>query len=353
VEAGQVFVELGPKVHGVLPAEEFDTPPVPGEEHEFSFVSINPDGLWTLSRTEERTRDVWRGLEPGKSVEARVIGENSGGLELKVGPVSAFLPQSQLALEAGESVQNLFGRTLECEVLEVNRKRRRVVLSRRAVVQRRQREKRQEALARLAEGDVRRGRVVRLESFGAIVDLEDGLSGLVHVSNIAHQRIREPSEVLEIGQEVDVKVLEIKKGGKRIGLGMKQLKEDPWSTVRRRFPAESRVSGTVTRLTEFGAFVKLDDGLEGLLHISQVSPERVQQVADAVQVGQEVAVRILSVDTDRRRISLSRLNRSGALLGSEEDDEQADVADASDLGSEPPPRGTNLGDVLRRALEGK
>ena len=356
LEGNQVFIELSPKVHGVIAVEEFLEPPSAGQEFDFSLENINADGLWNLSRTAARIQETWGKLKEGALVEAKVIGENTGGLELKIGPVTAFMPTSQIAIGATDAKQ-FFGKTIECEILEVNRKRRRVVLSRKAIEFKQQREERRKAAEALAEGDVVTGKVERLEPFGAIVDIGNGLSGLLHVSNISYQHVKDPASVLNPGQEVQVKILELKKGGKRIALGMKQLETDPWDLVDAEFSVDSRHAGKVTRTADFGAFVQMSGGVEGLLHISQLSPQRVEQVSDAVQVGEEVQVRVLSVDRAKKRISLSRLNQKGALIGSEDDVDAAVEMDEpgesfDPLRAPPKERGTNLGDVLRRALEG-
>ncbi len=351
VEGDQAFVELGPKVSGIIALSEFESAPEVGAEYEFSFVNIGTDGVWNLSRQEAHAKEIWDTVQPGARFTAKVIGQNTGGLELKIGPVSAFMPASQVALHGKSDLSEYFGRELECEVMEVNRRRRRIVLSRRMIEQKAAQAERAEALKHLETGTVVDGKVARLEPFGAIVTFGEGLSGLLHVTNISHSRVNKPADVLSVGQEVKVQVLEIKEGGKRIGLGMKQLAEDPWADIERRFPTNKRLEGEVTRVADFGAFVKLEDGIEGLLHISQLSPERVSQVSDVVKSGEKFEVRVVNVDRERRRLGLSRLTQSGALIGSEDDTGDDDVGDM--LLEEPAQRGTNLGDVLRRALEGK
>ncbi|MBI4881523.1 MAG: S1 RNA-binding domain-containing protein [Planctomycetes bacterium] len=349
VQGKDVFVELGPRSQGVISSDEFEQPPAPGERYEFTLVSIQ-DGLWTLSRKEARVLATWKELARGKSVKATVIGENSGGLELKVGPVSAFMPASEIALSRVADFAPFVGQTMICEVMEVSRRRRRVVLSRRAVLQRERREQRERTLLTLAAGQVVRGRVEKIEPFGAFVDIGGGVTGLLHVSNISHKRVADPASVLCVGQEIEVQVLEVKEGGKRIGLGMKQLEADPWDTARERIRAGQVVRGRVARLAEFGAFVELEGAIEGLLHRSQLAPERVNRVEDAVKVGDEITVRVQAIDAENRRISLSRLGERGGLLGSDEDVGNADVGRYLESGSAPT-TGTNLGALLREALE--
>ncbi len=349
VNGQDVFVELGPKTQGVIALAEFETPPNVGDTDEFSLISIK-DGLWTLSRKEARTLATWRELERGREVKAKVIGENSGGLELKIGPVTAFMPASEISTERVTDFLPYIGQTLTCEVLEVAPHRKRVVLSRKSVMFRERRAVREETLKTLSVGMVVRGKVEKIEPFGAFVAIADGLSGLLHVSNISHQRTADPSKVLTVGQEVEVQVLEIKEGGKRIGLGMKQLTVDPWSAALGRFRSEAVVKGKVVRIAEFGAFVELEPGLEGLCHKSQLSPERVRVVEDAVKVGDDVTVRVVSVDPKAKKIALSRLSSRGVLIGSEEDVSNEEVNQHMDRGKS---SGTNLGALLREAMAKK
>ncbi len=345
----EVMVELGPRTQGVISVEEFDDPPEVGQQFEFSLVSIQ-DGLWTLSRKEARTLATWRELEKGKAVKATVIGENSGGLELKVGPVSAFMPASEVDVHRVEDFAPYVGQTFVCEVIEVARKRKRVVLSRKGILFRERREARERTLETLAPGQVVKGKVEKLESFGAFVDIGGGLSGLLHVSNISHKRVGDPSSVLEVGQELELQVLEIKNGGKRIGLGLKQLQADPWDSVRDKFRVGQVVPGKVVRIAEFGAFVEIAEAVEGLLHKSQLAPERVNRVEDVVNVGDETTVRVQAIDPGQRRISLSRLSDRGNLIGSEDDVGAEEVDKYMKQGGRES-SGQNLGSILRAALE--
>ena len=348
VDGPEVMVELGPRTQGVINVEEFDDAPEVGQEFEFSLVSIK-DGLWTLSRKEARTLATWQNLQKGKAVKATVIGENSGGLEMKVGPVSAFMPASEVDTKRVEDFAPYVGQTFVCEVIEVARKRKRVVLSRKGILYRERREARERTLESMTEGQVVRGKVEKLEGFGAFVDLGGGLSGLLHVSNISHKRVADPSSVLEVGQDVEVQILEIKNGGKRIGLGMKQLQADPWDAVREKFRNGQVTQGKVVRIAEFGAFVEIAEAVEGLLHKSQLSPERVNRVEDAVKVGDDVTVRVQSIDPEARRISLSCLTDRGTMIGAEDDVGSEEVDKYMSRGGDS--GGQNLGNILRAAME--
>jgi ribosomal protein S1 len=348
ITGNDVFVELGPRMQGVASITEFEEPPRVGEHYDFTLRG-REDELWLLSRREAAELASWDDLTVGAIVKARVTGQNVGGLELRIGPVTAFLPASHVALQHVEDLASFLGQHLVCQVLEIERDRRRVVLSRRAVLEREREQARASAAEGLRPGELVRGRVTRLEKFGAFVQLAPGVEGLVHVSNLARRRVEDPADVLSLGDTVEAVVLEVKEGGRRIGLGMKQLEPDPWDEARERWPEEQVASGRVVRLTDFGAFVELEPGLEGLLHVSQIAKDRVRRARDVLKVGDEVAVRILSVDPAARRISLSRLDAHGAVLGSEEAADTGAVQDA--LRSSPPTRlGTNLGDLLRRKL---
>lgn len=349
IDGNSVFVELGPRTQGVITIDEFDEPPQPGQTYEFSLVSIQ-DGLWTLSRREARALATWKELEKGRQVKATVIGENSGGLEMKIGPVGAFMPASEIDLKRIESFTEFVGQTMVCEVIEVARRRKRVVISRRLVLAKERRESRTRTMESMTVGQVVRGTVEKLEPFGAFVDIGGGVSGLLHVSNLSHQRVQDPASVLTPGQVIEVQILEIKNGGKRIGLGMKQLQADPWDGVEKRYRPGSVLTGKVIRIAEFGAFVEVMPGIEGLLHKSQLSPDRVNRVEDAVAVGGEVTVRVVSVDPAARRLSLSRLSERGHLIGSEEDVGGEEINSYLHKG-DGPVAGTNLGALLREAME--
>jgi ribosomal protein S1 len=195
-----------------------------------------------------------------------------------------------------------------------------------------------------------RGKVTRVESFGAFVDIGGGLEGLVHVSNLSRRRVENAGAVVAVGQEVQAQILEIKDGGKRIGLSMKALEPDPWEGVAHRFSVDSVVEGRVTRVADFGAFVELEPGLEGLLHVSQMGKDRVRRPSDLVKPGDKLAVRIVSIATVERRLSLSRLDPRGAVLGSEEAVD-ASVIDEALGKNAPQPAKTNLGSLFKKALE--
>jgi ribosomal protein S1 len=350
--ASDVVLELvprdgGPAVQGIVPREEFPELPAVGGTVSVALVGREED-LWIFSAREGARLATWEEMDVGSTVEGQVIGVNKGGLELKVSGVNAFLPASQIALGHVEDLVAFAGQRLVCRVVEIDRSRKRVVLSRRAILEEERELARGEAAGSLRPGTVVRGKVVRLESFGAFVELGAGLEGLLHVSNLAHRRVEHPSELLAVGQELELQVLEVSQGGKRIGLGRKQLETDPWSEVATRFQAGDVVQGRVRRLVEFGAFVELVPGVEGLLHISEIGAGRVRQAREALSVGQEVTVRIVSVDPHARRLSLSQRDPRGAVLGSEDSAGSAEIAEVLE---ERRPAGTNLGKLFQQALD--
>lgn len=353
LSGGDVIVELGPRMQGVIAASEFEGEgPVVGKAYDFSLHGKEEDELWRLSLREARALAAWDEITVGALIEGRVTGVNTGGLELRVGPAAAFLPASHIALERVDDLSTFLNQKLLCEVLEVDRERKRVLVSRRSVLQRERDEARQQAVGSLAVGAVVTGKVTRVEAYGAFVQIAAGLEGLLHVSNISHQRTVDPSQVLHKGQEVQVKVLSIEEGGRRIGLGMKQLGPDPWQEAATRLSEGQILRGKVMRLADFGAFVELFPGVEGLVHVSQLKSDRVRKASEVVSMGEELSVRVISVDAGARRIALSRLDERGAVIGSEDSAEGAEI-DRVLQQAQPRALGTNLGNLFKRALDGR
>lgn len=351
VSGDDVIVELGPRMQGVCAITEFDGTPKIGDSHRF-MLRGREDDLWILSLRGAKELEAWEQLEVGSHTKARVTGQNQGGLTLKIGSHEAFMPMSQVSTDRDLDVATLLGQTVVCEVLEIDRSRNRVLLSRRRIEERERLEALSAAVGALEPGTKVKGKVTRVEPFGAFVNIGNGVEGLVHVSQISRQRVEKVDEVLKVGQDVDAMVLELKDGGKRIALGMKQLEPDPWDEVPHQLHVDGQVTGKVTRIADYGAFVEVLPGIEGLLHVSQVSSERIQNLGRVLSVGQELAVRVTSVDSGSRRISLSRLDPRGALIGSEDAVETETIQKAmkdSSTGS----IGTNLGDLFKKALDKK
>ncbi len=352
VEKGDVIVDLGPRMQGVIDSSEFDEPPTVGEQHDFTLHG-QKDGLWILSRRRVRALAAWGELEPGATVSARVMAKNSGGLELLVGTLSAFMPASQASDRHIEDLGTLVGQTFDCVVMEVDPDRRRLVVSRRRALERDKSAKREEVSGKLAVGARVKGTVMRLEPYGAFIDI-GGVEGLAHVSQLAHQRVRHPEEVLKVGQQVEAEILSIDEGARRIGLGLKQLESDPWGEVARRYSEGAVAKVRVVRLEVFGAFCELEPGIEGLLHVSQMGNggDRTRRVQDMVAVGQEFEVRVVAVDPVKKRLGLSRMDSRGAVLGSEDAVDQAEIQRVLSRPEEAP-KGTNLGNLFKNALKPK
>ncbi len=348
VSDSDVIVELGPRSQGVVPREEFDEAPEVGSKVNVT-IRGREDDLMLLSVKAARALSAWNDIEVGSVVKAKIIGLNKGGLEARVGSISAFVPASQVALRHVDDLAQFADQTMVCEVIEMNDERKRVVLSRRKVLEEEAELAREQGMGRLVEGAVVRGKVTRLESFGAFVDIGHGIEGLVHVSNMSYRRVQTADEMLKAGQEVEVMILEIKEGGRRIGLGMKQLESDPWEDVHLKFPVDTVFNGRVRRLTDFGAFIELVPGVEGLLHVSQLSDGHVRHAREFLKENEEITIRVTKMDTSARRVSLSRFDQNGILLGS---DEAADAPLIQEvLEKEEKPIGTNLGDLFKKALK--
>ncbi|MCC7013575.1 MAG: S1 RNA-binding domain-containing protein [Planctomycetes bacterium] len=346
-----VIVELGPRAQGVIKKTEFEELPQIGAVFEFSMHGME-DGLHLLSRKEAKALAAWDELSLGARVEARVTGQNTGGLELKVGPISAFMPASQVSLGREDDLHRFLGNTFECEVIELDPSKKRIVLSRRKVLESARDESRKQLMGALTPGQLVTGKVTRVESFGAFVDIGGGVEALLHVSQISRKRVENAADALKTGDQVRAMILEIKEGGKRIGIGTKQLEADPWDEASNRVGVGQVLTGKIVRLMEFGAFVELLPGIEGLLHVSQISKERVRKVQDVLKLGSEVSVRVLNVDSKQKRISLSRMDERGAVIGSEDSVEGAVIQEMLDKQGGGKVQ-TNLGSLFKKALEQK
>jgi small subunit ribosomal protein S1 len=241
--------------------------------------------------------------ESGEPVEGIVIEVVKGGLILDLG-VRGFLPASLVDIRRVQDLDEFMGQTLRCKVIELNRSRNNVVLSRRAVLEEERKEMRQAILDRLSPGDIVTGTISNIVDFGAFVDL-DGIDGLIHISELSWSHVNHPSELLEIGQEVQVKVLDIDRDRQRISLGLKQTQSDPWQEVLDRHDQGDVIEGKVTKVVTFGAFIEIVPGVEGLVHISELAQHHVENPREIVSPGDEVKAKIIEMDADRRRLSLS------------------------------------------------
>ncbi|MEW5865251.1 MAG: bifunctional 4-hydroxy-3-methylbut-2-enyl diphosphate reductase/30S ribosomal protein S1 [Bacillota bacterium] len=317
VEPDQVLVNIGLKSEGVVPRSEISRRPVQscvgvvevGQDIEVLVEKLeDKEGRPRLSKRKADTERAWvtisRALETGEVVEGEVTDVVKGGVVVDVG-LRGFVPASHASRHPMQDLSPLVGKTLRMKVLEADREKRNVVLSARLVQEQEEAEARRRVLASLKEGDVVGGVVKRVVSFGAFVDIGEGVEGLLHVSDMAWTRTNDPRDVVSEGDHVKVKVLSVDLERERVSLGLKQTLPDPWDEVTTRYPVGSIVTGKVTKLADFGAFVALAPGIEGLIHISQLADRRVARPEEVVKPGDEVAVKVISVRPRDRRIGLS------------------------------------------------
>lgn len=306
VHGENVFVSLGGSNEGIVSVTQFEKPPEPGAVVDVVVRSyLNDEGLYELNIPGNAVSAAdWADLKEGDVVEARVTGSNAGGLECTVGSVQGFIPISQITEYRVENIAEFVDQRFLCVVTEVNPARGNLVLSRRAVLEREKAEKREQRLAQLEVGSAVEGVVRKILDFGAFVDI-GGLDGLLHISQLSWERVKHPSEILQEGQKIQVRIEKIDEQTGKIGLSYRSLQDHPWEKIDERFPVGTLAKGTVSRIANFGAFVKLAVGVEGLIHLSELAHYRVQRVTSVVQEGQEVEVKVLSVEPEAQRISLS------------------------------------------------
>jgi small subunit ribosomal protein S1 len=328
-----VFVELGQRNQGVLSLRQFTEPPAVGTQLEVVVGSFNAEeGLYSCSLPGGAVEvEDWSQLMEGTVVEATVTGHNKGGLEVEVNRIRGFIPAGQISLYRVEDFSQFVGQKFACVVTEANPRRQNLILSRRAVLEREKAEAREKLFAELGAGQVREGIVRKLMDFGAFVDI-GGVDGLLHVSRMSWQRVRHPSELLKEGDQVRVQVEKIDPETRKISLSMREFKENPWESVGAKYAAKTVIRGNVTKIMDFGAFVELEPGVEGLVHISELAHHRVFRVSDVVKEGQEVEAEVLSVDRENQRISLS-LKALQARPAPQQAEEQPGEAEAP-----PPPK---------------
>jgi small subunit ribosomal protein S1 len=309
-----VVVNAGLKSEGVIPTAQFynergELQVKAGDLVEVALDAVE-DGYGTtvLSREKAKRAQAWgdleRAFEKAETVTGIITGKVKGGFTVDINDIRAFLPGSLVDVRPVRDTAYLEGKPLEFSVIKLDRKRNNVVVSRRAVVEAETSAERQALLDNLQEGSVVRGVVKNLTEYGAFVDL-GGIDGLLHITDMAWKRVKHPSEVVNVGDEMDVKVLKFDRERNRVSLGLKQLGEDPWQNIARRYPVGTRIFGKVTNLTDYGAFVEIEEGVEGLVHVSEMDwTNKNIHPSKVVQVGDEVEVMVLDIDEDRRRISL-------------------------------------------------
>ncbi|MDO9857468.1 30S ribosomal protein S1 [Glaesserella parasuis] len=314
IQKGYVLVDAGLKSESAIPAEEFFNAQGELEVQIGDVVDVALDavedgfGETKLSREKAKRNESWAALEKAFEEQATVVGfvngKVKGGFTVELNGVRAFLPGSLVDTRPVRDSLNLEGQTLELKVIKLDQKRNNVVVSRRAVIETTSSADREEVLANLVEGSEVKGTVKNLTDYGAFVDL-GGVDGLLHITDMAWKRVKHPSEVVAVGQEVTVKVLKFDKEKTRVSLGLKQLGQDPWAAIAQNHPVNSKLSGKVTNLTDYGCFVEILDGVEGLVHVSEMDwTNKNIHPSKVVNVGDVVEVMVLEVDEERRRISL-------------------------------------------------
>lgn len=325
IKENEILVSVGTKSEGVLSGRELEQ--IPAEDRagfqigvDIPVYIVTPEdsqGNVVLSYLRAREEHDWEEaeslLKSTDAIDSKIIGYNKGGLLVPLGRLRGFVPASQVSLTRRASAVGdtpdqrwgkFVGQPISVQVMEVDRERRRLILSERAALNETRETLKERLLDELEEGINRKGRVTSIADFGAFVNI-DGADGLVHLSEISWDRINHPSEVLSVGQEVEVKVISIDRDRKRIGLSIRQLQSDPWTKKVEELREGQLITATVTHLTKFGAFARLDEELEGLIHVSELSEQRVAHPKEVVQEGDELTLRVIKIDAERRRIGLS------------------------------------------------
>jgi small subunit ribosomal protein S1 len=338
ISQGQILVSVGTKSEGVISGKEFEA--IPSTELstlsvglEIPVYVVNPEdqnGTLVLSYVRAREEVGWQQAEEmlasKGSFHSKIIGFNKGGLIVPLGTLRGFVPASQIALSRRANISGdtpeqkwskMVGMEVDVCVIEVDRERRRLILSERAASTETRETLKERVIDELKEGEIRSGHVTSLAEFGAFVNI-NGADGLVHLSEISWDRIQHPGEVLKVGQEIKVKVISIDREKKRIGLSIRQLQDDPWSNQAAAFTVGQLVQGKITRLTKFGAFAQLDGDIEGLIHISELSEKRIEHPKEVLKEGDTVTLRVIKIDPANHRIGLS-LRRVDSMAYAEMD----------------------------------
>ncbi|MBS3785953.1 MAG: 30S ribosomal protein S1 [Gammaproteobacteria bacterium] len=314
IEGDNVVVNAGLKSEAVIPLEQFmdeqgNVEANVGDEIEVALDAVEDgSGETRLSREKAKRASAWRVLEAAyegaETVNGQISGKVKGGFTVDLGHIRAFLPGSLVDIRPVRDTTYLEGKDLEFKVIKLDARRNNVVVSRRAVVEEEYSAEREALLEKLQEGQMLTGIVKNLTDYGAFVDL-GGIDGLLHITDMAWRRVKHPSEVVNVGEEVEVKVLKFDRERNRVSLGLKQLGEDPWEAIARRYPEGARTVGRVTNITDYGSFVEIEEGVEGLVHVSEMDwTNKNVNPAKVVSIGDEVEVMILDIDEERRRISL-------------------------------------------------
>jgi ribosomal protein S1 len=341
LHADDVFMDVGGRSQGVLPLNQFPegTPKI-GDTFDVEIEGYDrANGLLLLTRTGATQRvEDWSSVAEGMIVEARVTGTNKGGLQVDVNGLRGFIHISHIELFRVEDVGPYVNQRLRCMVTEVKPEERNLVLSRRALLDKEREESRERTWNELEEGQVRKGVVRSVKDFGAFLDL-GGVDGLLHVGDMSWTRVENAATLVQPGQTLEVQVLKIDRDKRKVSLGLKQLGPSPWDDIGTSYPEGTIVTGKVTRLMDFGAFVELPGGIEGLVHISELAPKRVFRVSDVVKAGQDVQVKVLKIDAAQRRIALSI---KATIAAPEPPPEPVEPEQPEKKKKAPPPRKTPL-----------
>ncbi len=310
IRSNEVAIDIGAKAEGIVPASEFlnfDELSV-GEEVEVYVERVeNAEGRPVLSYDKAQQQKNWENIlekcAEGEEVSGRVKGKVKGGLVISIG-VDAFLPASQIDIQAPKNLDQYLGQTFDLKIVKINKERRNIVVSRRELIESQRQQKRQQILNDVQVGSVRKGIVKNITDYGAFIDL-DGLDGLLHITDMTWGRISHPNEVLKVGEEIEVMVTEIDRDKERVSLGIKQLHENPWDQIEKRYPVGSKIHGKVVNLVPYGAFVELEEGVEGLIHITEFSwTKRINKPSEVLRVGDEVDAVVLDIQKEEQKISL-------------------------------------------------
>ncbi|HAI11694.1 MAG TPA: hypothetical protein DCM28_08310 [Phycisphaerales bacterium] len=310
ISGDDVFVQLHGEqqqhLQAVVPLVQFDRPPRIGSIMDFVINRINEsEGLIYLAREGVASAATWDHIQKGSIVEARVVASNKGGLELEMsGNIKAFMPASQIDVNHVDDIDTWIGQRIKAVVHDIDRRGKKMVVSRRRFLEQEKERLEQVTWEKINEGDTVQGKVERLMPYGAFVNI-GGVDGLLHIADMSHSRINNPEEIVKVGQDVTVKILSMDKETKKVRLGLKQIQADPWDAVEGTVHVGDAITGVITRIADFGAFILLQDGVEALLPVSEMSWNRRVRPTDVVQEGQSVRVSVLSIDLEKRRISVS------------------------------------------------
>ncbi|MBM4144130.1 MAG: 30S ribosomal protein S1 [Lentisphaerae bacterium] len=311
VRGNEVLVDIGYKSEGVVPLDEFGDPPAvtPGDEVNVLLDAIEDEsGMVVLSKQKADQKLQWERVEAnyreGGTVEGLIRSKVRGGLIVDIDGVEAFLPGSQIDVMPVHNTDPYVGNRYEFRILKISPERRNIIVSRRELMEERLKEKKGKLLATIEVGQVRRGVVKNITDFGAFIDL-DGLDGLLHITDMRWGRIKHPSEMVKVGEELEVMILDVDREKERVSLGLKQRTRNPWEDIEAKFPVGSRLRGRVVNLVPYGAFVELEEGVEGLVHVSELSwTKRIARASDVLAVGQEVDVAVLNINKEEQKIAL-------------------------------------------------